>query len=1011
MTTSSTNNSVFRGFFEKQKLIGPNFIDWYRQLRIVLSIKDKLNYLEQSIPPVPVAPAGQQVAPEILAAHTAWVKGSKEIEEGQSVSSYILKMKGYIENLERLWHPVTLGLSVSLILIGLRKECDGFVQNYNMHSMGKIVNVLHAMLKLHEQTLPKSNAPAINAIRAGKVQNGNKHKKSHSQKGSKGQNQRKGKFAPKPKIPPPPKRENPAKDSICHESSGAGGLGIFVIELNTILNRSWIYDTGCGTHIFNTTQGLRASNKLKPGALSLYVGNGQREAVEAIGAFYLCLPSGLEIVLNNCHYAPSITRGVISFSRLYEDGFVNRFVDNKIQVSRNNVVYFCAIPRDGIFEIDLSNSLTNESSVYAVSNKRAKLDLDSALLWHWNLKNVSLVCLERWQGNLTHIKEQATSSPSLTTSVIDMVRSMMSQTTLPKYFWDYALETAASILNMFPTKKVEKTPYGVWHRKASKLSYLKVWGCEALIKRDTLTKPDKLEPRSIKCIFVGYPKETMGYSFYYPPENKVRVARNAEFLGNSLIDQEASGSLDYLEIVQKEDTHPSLDTSLNHEEENLEIDKPQSDIILIRRSTRTRHAPDRMCLYIDVEEHELGHLGELANYKAALLDPDKWLFKKKTDMDGNVHIYKARLVAKGFTQTPGIDYEETFSPVVDIRAIRILIAIAAYYDYEIWQMDVKTAFPNRYLNEEVYKEQPDGFVNSKYPNRVCKLKRSIYGLKQASRQWNKRFDDEIKRFGFTQNYDEPCVYIKSSGSNITFLILYVDDILIMGNSITMLQTVKTHLEKCFAMKDLGEAAYILGIKIYQDRSKRLIGLCQSAYIEKILKRYCMENSKRGSIPMQEKLKLKKSQGDIHWTTVKNILKYLRNTKDMFLFYGGDIKRELRVSCYTDAGCLTDADDLKSPTGYVFVLNGGVVDWKSAKQSIFATSSAEAEFIDAFDESKEAMEMHRLRELSEKVVTDNFYGTYNEKVKEALGRVKARLSKMLQEAACGRHEVVINSWRD
>nr|GFD17949.1 retrotransposon protein, putative, Ty1-copia subclass [Tanacetum cinerariifolium] len=104
----------------------------------------------------------------------------------------------------------------------------------------------------------------------------------------------------------------------------------------------------------------------------------------------------------------------------------------------------------------------------------------------------------------------------------------------------------------------------------SKLSYLKVWGCESLVKRDTLTKPDKLEPRSIKCIFVGYPKETMGHSFYYPPENKVLVALNAKFLKNSLIDQEASGSIEDLEIIQEEDTHPSLDTSLNHEEEDLE---------------------------------------------------------------------------------------------------------------------------------------------------------------------------------------------------------------------------------------------------------------------------------------------------------------------------------------------------------------------------------------------------------------------------------------------------------
>ncbi|GJW83175.1 retrovirus-related pol polyprotein from transposon TNT 1-94 [Tanacetum coccineum] len=192
----------------------------------------------------------------------------------------------------------------------------------------------------------------------------------------------------------------------------------------------------------------------------------------------------------------------------------------------------------------------------------------------------------------------------------------------------------------------------------------------------------------------------------------------------------------------------------------------------------------------------------------------KWLFKKNTDMDGAVYTFKARLVVKGFT--------------------------SKHY--------------------RVYMEQPEGFINPKYPNRVCKLKHFIYGLKQASRQWNKRFDDEINKFGFTQNHDEPCVYLKASGSNVTFRILYIDDILIIGNNIPMLQDVKSYRGRCFAMKDLGEAAYILGIKIYRDRLWRLIGLCQSAYIEKILKRFHMENSKHGSIPMQEKLRLIKSQG-------------------------------------------------------------------------------------------------------------------------------------------------------
>nr|GEW93270.1 hypothetical protein [Tanacetum cinerariifolium] len=258
-----------------------------------------------------------------------------------------------------------------------------------------------------------------------------------------------------------------------------------------------------------------------------------------------------------------------------------------------------------------------------------------------------------------------------------------------------------------------------------------------------------------------------------------------------------------------------------------------------------------MCLHVDVEEHELRDLDEPANYKDALLDPEykkwlnamhvemqsmkdnkvwdlvdlppngktvgsKWLFKKKTDMD-------------------------------DITAIMILIAIVAFYDYEIWQMDVKTFFLNGHLFEEVYMVLLEVFVNPKFLNRVCKLKHSIYGLKQASGKWNKEFDDEINKFDFSQNRDEPCVYMKASESYVTFRILYADDILIMENNILMLQDVKSYLGRCFAMKDLGEA-----------------------------------------------------------------------------------------------------------TGCVFVLNGGVVDWKSSKQSIFATSYTEAEYIAAYDASKEAV---------------------------------------------------------
>ena len=201
----------------------------------------------------------------------------------------------------------------------------------------------------------------------------------------------------------------------------------------------------------------------------------------------------------------------------------------------------------------------------------------------------------------------------------------------------------------------------------------------------------------------------------------------------------------------------------------------------------------------------------------------KWIFKKKTDMEGNVITYKSRLVAKGYRKKQGVDYDETFSVVAMLKSIRILLAIAAHYDYEIWQMDVKTAFLNGNLTEEVYMTQPEGFTSGS-GSKVCKLQRSIDRLKQASRSWNIRFDETIKEFGFSQNLDEPRVYKKTNGSAVVFLVLYVDDILLIGNYVSVLQSVKIWLSKNFSMKDLGEATYILGIKIYRDRTKRLLGI-------------------------------------------------------------------------------------------------------------------------------------------------------------------------------------------
>ncbi|GJS90278.1 retrotransposon protein, putative, ty1-copia subclass [Tanacetum coccineum] len=226
-------------------------------------------------------------------------------------------------------------------------------------------------------------------------------------------------------------------------------------------------------------------------------------------------------------------------------------------------------------------------------------------------------------------------------TLLNMVRSMMSLTTLPLSFWDYALESAARILNMVPTKKVDKTPYELWHGKVPNLSYLKVWGCEAHVKRHT---PDKLQQRSVKCIFVGYPKETMGYYFYYPPENKIVVERYADFLEKDFILQKESGrnvELDDEDILPSENTseHPIEEESL------APIVSQEEDVVPVRRSVRTHKAPDRLCLNveidpdrptfnIEVEESNLGDLNEPANYKAALSDPEfeNWLVAMNEEM-------------------------------------------------------------------------------------------------------------------------------------------------------------------------------------------------------------------------------------------------------------------------------------------------------------------------------------------------------------------------------------------
>jgi hypothetical protein len=320
------------------------------------------------------------------------------------------------------------------------------------------------------------------------------------------------------------------------------------------------------------------------------------------------------------------------------------------------------------------------------------------------------------------------------------------------------------------------------------------------------------------------------------------------------------------------------------------------------------------------------------------------VYKMKCDSKGNIERFKARLVVKGFTQREGIYYTDIFSPVSCKDSLRIIITLLVHYDLELHQMDVKTTLLNENLLENVYMAQPKGFAVKVKEHMRCHLKKSIYGLNQASRRWYLKFDETIRSFGFKENKETNCFYAKFRSGKFIFLILYVDNILLASSDVSLLLETKMFLSYNFHMKALGEASFIVGIEIHRDRRKGVLGLSQKAYLENVLKKFSMhacnpvpahivkddkyvsfqsfrnqyEIDQMKSVPYASAVgslmyaqvctrpdlafvtrmldRYKENRGIDHWNGIKKALRYIQGTNDLMLTYERSDILEIVIFC-------------------------------------------------------------------------------------------------------------------
>eukprot|EP00253_Pinus_taeda_P007074 PITA_07074 len=342
----------------------------------------------------------------------------------------------------------------------------------------------------------------------------------------------------------------------------------------------------------------------------------------------------------------------------------------------------------------------------------------------------------------------------------------------------------------------------------------------------------------------------------------------------------------------------------------------------------------------------------------------KWVYKNKYKADGSLDKHKARLVAKGFAKKEGVDYMETFSPTTKWATIQTLFALVAQNGWKVHQMDVKIAFLNGDLKENVLRSQPEGFTVKGHEHKVCKLVNSLYGLKQAPRAWYEKLTEHLLKLNFKHfDLDDATLFVKKVGKTVVYLVVYVDDLLMTGNNESYIASIKKELGRSFEMTDLGYVHYYLGIEVTQ-RPKSIF-ISQKKYIRDLLNRFGMTEYNPLTTPMEQNLKLTSIEGKEFEDATKyrqlvRSLNYLTTTRPDILFVVGILSRFLQKPC---EGHDFDGDKETgvSTSGYAMSLGSGVVSWRSHKQPVLADSATEAEYVAAAEATKEIVWLRKIIE--------------------------------------------------